>query len=158
MIDVAHRSSAEPTSSNAFRDAILARHDVLRGLVADAVHLADRRPRARRDVDRLRARARDLYLTLDANLSFEARAFPVALRDVVGWGAVLQEEIHEVHARQRRALASALSGLRPKTVSWSELVRDVRDIAASVIQDLEREEAALLNADLDALANDSEGG
>jgi hypothetical protein len=158
MIEAGHRAWADSTSSGAFRDAILARHDVLRGLVADTVHLADRRPRARRDVDKLRARARELYLTLDANLSFEARAFPVALRDVIGWGAVLQEQIREVHARQHRALVAALSGLRPKTVSWSQLVEGVRAIAATVIHDLEREEAALLDADLDALANDSEGG
>jgi hypothetical protein len=158
MIEAGQRAWTDATSSGAFREAILARHDVLRGMVADTVHLADRRPRARRDVDRLRARARDLYLTLDANLAFEARAFPVALRDVIGWGDVLREQIQEVHARQHQALSSALSGLRPKKLTWVDIVRDVRAIAASVIQDLEREEAALLNADLDALTNDSGGG
>jgi hypothetical protein len=158
MIETSHRSWVGPGSSSSFRNAILARHDVLRGLVADTVHLADDRPRARHDVDALRVRVRDLYRTLDANLAYEARAFPAALRDIIGWGAVLQEQIAQVHARQRKALASALTALEPEELSWAELARDLRDIAARVLYDLEREEAALMDADLDALATDSEGG
>jgi hypothetical protein len=158
MIAAGRRSWVEPSSSSAFRNAILARHDVLRDLVADTVHLAERRPRARSDVDRLRQRARDLYLALAANLAFEERAFPVALRDLIGWGPVLQDQIRHAHARQRQAIASALSSLKPKSVSWVELVQHVQTIAANVLNDLEKEEAALLNADLDAMATDAQGG
>src|SRR5262249_39281625 len=110
------------------------------------------------DVDRLRARARGLYLTLHANLAFEERAFPVALRDLIGLGPAVQDQIRKTHARQRQVLASALEALEPRKQSWAELARDVREVAANVLHDLEREEAALLDADLDALATDAEGG
>ena len=81
MIEGSHRAWTDVSSSGAFREAILARHDVLRGLVADTVHLADRRPRARRDVDRLRARARDLYLTLaDDVMNAGLGRFPTATK------------------------------------------------------------------------------
>jgi hypothetical protein len=111
-----------------------------------------------RERDRLRARARDLCLTLEEHLSFEERALPTALHDVIGWGAVLREQIEEDHERQRRDLASARSALEPDGLSWLELADRVRVFAATLLADLEREDAHLVNADLDAIATDSEGG
>ena len=90
---------------------------------------------------------RTLFLTLEEHLTFEAQAFPLALRDVIGWGAVLQGEIEESHARQRQALATALAALEPETLSWVELTRNVRAFAASLMRDIETEEAAALAAD-----------
>jgi hypothetical protein len=161
MMNLRGRGMVEASSSNGFRNAILARHDVLRGLVADTVHLTDRRagPRVRpRDVDVLRERARDLFLTLDANLTFEERTFPAALRDIIGWGPVLQEQIHETHEHQRQVLAGALSALDHEPRNWAQLARDVCAVIESVLRDLEKEEAALLDADLDFFTTDGEGG
>jgi hypothetical protein len=158
MIDLGHGLASEPMSSSSLRDAILSRHDELRGIVAEAVDLADSPGRAGRDLEALRASARRLYLTLEEVLTFEDQALPPALRDVIGWGAVLREQIEEDHRRQREAIASALSALEPDSLSWSELASELRAFAGAILRDIENEEAALLNATLDAIATDSEGG
>jgi hypothetical protein len=158
MIEGGYQGVAEPMSSSGVRNAILSQHDVLRGLLAEAIHLAVPKARSRSELEALRARVRTLYLTLEEHLTFEAQAFPHALRDVIGWGAVLQDEIAESHARQRQALATALAALEPETLSWVELTRNVRAFATSLMRDIETEEEALLDADLDAIATDGAGG
>jgi Hemerythrin HHE cation binding domain len=160
MIDVAGRAGtgAEPTSSGGLRNAILSRHDELRGLLAETVGLAGAKARAGSELDALRARARRLYRAFEDHLTFEEQAFPQALRDVIGWGPALQEQIEEEHTRQRLTIATALSALEPETQSWGQLASDVQAFAAALLRDIEQEEEALLNADLDAIATDSEGG
>jgi hypothetical protein len=158
MIDLGHESATEPMSSSSLRDAILSRHDELRGVLAETVDLADSPARVGRDVEKLRAGAKRLYLTVEEVLTFEDQALPPALRDVIGWGAVLREQIEQDHRRQREALASALSALEPESLSWSELASELRSFAGAILRDIENEEAALLNAYLDAIATDSEGG
>ena len=158
MINVGWLRTQEPSSSGGFRNAILSQHDMLRGLLAEAVDLAAPRMMSREDLDALKERVRGLYLTLEDHLAFEEHAFPQALRDVIGWGPVLQAQIEESHARQRRALAAAFSALEPSSLSPAQLAREVRSLAASLLDDIDGEDAALLNADLDAIATDSEGG
>ena len=148
----------DPLSSRGLRDAILSHHDALRRVLAETVGRTDPQARARTDLETLRAGARRLYETVEAHLDFEEQALPPALRDVIGWGSVLQERIEEDHRRLREALATALSALEPDTLSWFELASDVRAFAAVLLSDLEREDEALLDAQLDAIANDSEGG
>ncbi len=80
------------------------------------------------------------------------------MRDIIGWGAVVQAEIEEGHERQRATLASALSALEPEAVSSTRLVESVRTFADTLLLDLKAEERHLLNADLDAIATDSQGG
>jgi hypothetical protein len=157
MIDLGYGSAADPLSSRGLRDAILAHHDALRGVLLDAVTRADPRAMSGTDLGSLRADARRLYRTVEAHLAFEEQALPPALRDVIGWGPVLQQRIEEDHRRQREALDTALSALEPET-SWFELANDMRAFAAALLRDLEREDEALLNAQLDALATDSAGG
>jgi hypothetical protein len=144
----------DPMSSSGVRDAIVSRHEGLRVLVAETVELA----RTSSEPDALRAHARSLYHAFEEHLSFEERAFPEALHDVIGWGPVLQEQIEREHLKEREALASALSALEPDTLSFGELASSVRAFAAALLDDIEREEAALLNAELDYTANDAEGG
>jgi hypothetical protein len=158
MIDLGLGATVDPMSSRGLRDAILSHHDTLRGLVAETVGDVEPEAMSAMDLDRLRAGARNLYRTVEAYLAFEERALPPALRDVIGWGSVLQEQIEEDHRRQREALATALSALEPETLSWFELAADVRAFADALLRDLEREDEALLNAQLDAIATDSEGG
>jgi hypothetical protein len=158
MVNFGTRSAVDPASSRHLRDAILSRHDVLRGLVAETVARTDARALAETDLDGLRARVRRLYQTVDSYLAFEEQALPPALRDVIGWGTVLQEQIEEDHRKLRVDLATALSALEPQTLSWFKLASDVRAFAAELLRDLDREDEALLNAQLDAIANDSEGG
>lgn len=158
MIDMGYEAAVEPMSSSGLRNAILSQHDVLRGLLAETVRLSTPKARSRGELEMLRARVRALYLTLEEHLTFEQQVFPQALRDVIGWGAVLQEQIEDSHTRQRQVLATALSALEPDTLTWGELARTVRAFATNVLRDLEREEAALLNAELDAIATDSAGG
>jgi len=158
MIDLVHRTASDPTSSNGLRNAILSRHDVLRERLAETVELAARSSVAETDAAVLRARARDLCRAFEDHLAFEEELFPQALRDVIGWGAVLQDQIGEDHLRQREEIAMALSALEPETLSMSELTTTVSAFAAALLRDIEREEEALMNADLDAIATDSEGG
>jgi hypothetical protein len=158
MINVGWLGTIEPSSSGGFRSAILSQHDMLRGLLAEAVDLAAPRMMSRGEIDALKERVRGLYMTLEDHLAFEEHAFPQALRDVIGWGSVLQEQMEESHARQRRALADAFRALEPSTLSPAQLAKEVRSLAATLLADIDGEDDALLNADLDAIATDSEGG
>jgi hypothetical protein len=158
MIDLGSRAAADPLSSGGLRDAILSHHDALRSVLAETVGRTEPQAMAGTDLAMLRAGARRLYETVEAHLAFEERALPPALRDIIGWSSVLQERIEEDHRRLRDALATALSALEPDTLSWFELASDVRAFAAVLLRDLEREDEALLDAQLDAIANDSEGG
>ncbi|HVU50488.1 MAG TPA: hemerythrin domain-containing protein [Polyangia bacterium] len=158
MIELQQRAVHDPSSSRVFRDAILSRHDALRGMALESVEWADRPMSSEADVARLRAGARTFYRTVEDYLAFEEEALPPALRDVIGWGPVLLEQIEEDHRRQREALANALLALEPESMSCFELANALRGFAAELLRDLEREDEALLNAQLDALANDSEGG
>jgi hypothetical protein len=158
MIDLGYRAVAEPMSSRGLRDAILSHHEALRGVLVEAVGRTDPEARPATDLDTLRAGARRLYETVEAHLAFEERALPPALRDVIGWGAVLQDRIEQDHRRQRDALATAVSALEPESQSWFELASALRAFAVALLRDLEREDEALLDAQLDAIATDSEGG
>jgi hypothetical protein len=158
MIDFGRGAVAEPLSSNSFRDAILSRHDALRGVLAETVDFADARTSPGTDIETLRAVARRLYRTLEEQLTFEDLALTPALRDVIGWGSVLREQIERDHLRQREALAAAFLALEPGSMSYAELADEVRAFAGALLRDLESEDEALLNASLDAIATDSEGG
>jgi hypothetical protein len=158
MIDLGSRATVDPASSRYLRDAILSRHDVLRDLVAETVARTEARELAETDLDTLRARVRRLYQTVESYLAFEERALPPALRDLIGLGALVQEQIEEDHRKLRGDLATAQSALEPQTLSWFELASDLRAFAAELLRDLDREDEALLNAQLDALASDSQGG
>jgi hypothetical protein len=145
-------------SSSEARDAILSRHDLLRGLVTETIHYADDATKSNRDFEPLRAHARELYEAFQTQLDFEEQVLPTALRDIIGWGAVVQAEIEEGHERLRADLASAMSALEPESLSPVVLVESVRAFADTLLDDLKAEERYLLHADLDALAIDSQGG
>ena len=91
-------------------------------------------------------------------MAFEEAVLPAALRDVIGWGAVIQQQMEEDHVRQRETLALAISAIGPTGLSGAELVENVRSFAITLLVDMESEERGLLNADLDAMAGDAKGG
>lgn len=151
-------ATQEPLSSSEARDAILSRHDELRGLVTETIHYADDATLSNRSFEPLRAHARELYEAFQTYMDFEEQILPAALRDLIGWGAVVRAEIEEGHERQRAILASAMSALEPEDLSPTRLVENVRTIVDTLLHDLQTEERYLLNADLDAIAIDSHGG
>ena len=151
------RQALEPMSSGRFREVILAEHEALRGLLSRTLDLAEEQAAAS-SFGALRASARELFTTLAEHMSFEERMLPVALRDVIGWGQTLEAMITEEHGRQRAELAAAMEYLETDDLSWDRLVRDIRLFADTLLRDMEREEEGLLDADLDALTTDAQGG
>jgi len=91
-------------------------------------------------------------------VDFEERILATALRDVIGWGSVLQSQMEEGHEHQRATLASAMSALEPERLSRARVVESVRIFADSLLLDLKSEERCLLQADLDAITVDGAGG
>jgi hypothetical protein len=150
-------TTGEPMSSSDARAAILSSHDELRGLVSATIRLADGATAAGVETEPLRAQARELYDAFTRHMEFEERLLPMALRDVIGLGPLLEAEVVEGHDRRRAALAAAMSSLGPGE-SLADLVDKVRTVADTLLFDLESEETCLLTADLDALAADTFGG
>jgi iron-sulfur cluster repair protein YtfE (RIC family) len=152
-------------SSSEARDVILSQHERLRGRLAETIELADRVEPERKsserepsDSDTLRAQARKLYAELAAHMEVEEQILPTALRDVVGWGAVLQAQMAEENQRQRATLAAARSALEQAGASAPRLSDHVRTFARAVLFHMETQERGLLQADLDAIATESQGG
>ena len=145
-------------SSSNIRDALVAQHEGLRRLLNDTIDLVEEQASFGADLETLRGRARDLYTTADAQLTFEEGALPMALRDVIGWGDVLQSEIEADHRRRRMEIGIALAALEPDSLSWIELAYDVRTFAGALLLDLNRDDASLMVADVDAVMTDSQGG
>ena len=152
------RTTTEEISSGEARDEIFFQHDLLRGLLAEVVALADRVAASGCDFEVLRRQAKTLYEDLAAHMTFEERVLPAALRDVVGWGAVIQQQLEEDHTRQRELIATAISEIGPDGLSGDALLESVRAFADTLIVDMDSEESSLLLADFDALAADSRGG
>jgi hypothetical protein len=140
------------------RDAILSQHEVLRGMLAVTVEIATQSPQSEREIDVLRGHARQLYETLAAHMSFEEQVLAAALRDVIGRGAEIHAELLEDHQRQRAALVAALDELGPRKLMGAALADSVRAFARTLLEDMEREERGLLEADLDEMAVDAVGG
>jgi len=151
-------TTLKPLSSSDARAAIRSCHDELRGLVTETIHFADGAATSDADFEPLRAHARELYEAFEEHIDFEERILPTALRDVIGWGSVLQAQVVEGHEKQRAILASARSELEPARLSSIGLVHSVRTVADTILVDLKTEEDCLLSADLDALTIDGRGG
>jgi hypothetical protein len=145
-------------SSAEARDEIFLQHDMLRGLLAEVVTVADLVAASGRDFEILRQRAKALYEALAAHMTFEEQVLPAALRDVIGWGAVIQQTLEEDHARQREIIATAISEIGPDGLSGDALIESVRAFVDTLIVDMKSEERGLSQADFDALAADSRGG
>jgi hypothetical protein len=151
-------ATTEEMSSSKARDEILSQHAALRRLLAETAAAAERAAVSRGELDALREQARALYEALAAHMAFEERVLPAALRDVIGWGAVIQQQMEEDHLRQRETLACAIAAIAPDGLTGAELVENVRAFALTLLVDIETEEQGLLEADLDEIAGDGRGG
>jgi hypothetical protein len=151
-------TTLEPLSSSDARAAIRMCQDELRGLVSETLQLVDGAARSSRDCGPLRAHALELYEALEQHVDFEERILPTALRDVIGWGSLLQAQIEECHARQRAMLAAVTASLKPENLPRADLVHSVHALADAILLDLNNEERCLVTADVDAMATDGEGG
>jgi hypothetical protein len=147
-----------PVSSSDARAAILSCHDELRGLVSMTIQFADGASTSERDFEPLRVHARELYEAFEEHIGFEARILPTALRDVIGWGSVLEAQVLEGHEKQRAILASARSALEPGGLPPARVVETVRAVADTLLLDLRTEERCLLSADIDELSVETHGG
>ena len=107
-------ATPEESSSSQVRDEIISQHDALRALLAQVVDASERATWSERDLETLRERAKALYEALSAHMAFEERVLPEALRDVIGWGPVIQQKMEEDHARQREILATAIADVGPR--------------------------------------------
>jgi len=154
-METSEESIEEAKSPSWIREEIVAQHGVLRGLVAETVALADDPERSQQELATLRVRAKKLYEALSRHVRFEEQALPVALRDVIGWGAVLHAQMEEGHQKQRARLAAARAALR---LGRDELVASLHSFATALLVDMEKEELGLLWADLDAITVDGKGG
>ena len=148
----------EPMSSSDARAAIRSSNEELRGLVQETIHVADETTESEVDFEPLRLHAKDLFAAFTEHMAFEERILPTALCDVIGWGPELRAQMEEDHERCRASLAAAMLALEPDTLSAGRMVERIRDLADTLLVDLDSEERYLLTADLDALTNDSGGG
>ena len=151
-------TTQESLSSSDARDAILSRHDELRGLVSETIHCAESATQSDRELEPLRAHARELYEAFQEHMDFEEELLATALRDVIGVGDILQAQMYEGHVKQRATLAAAISALEPGSLSRVRVVESVRAFVDTLLRELTSEERCLLYADLDAIATDSQGG
>jgi len=145
-------------SSSQARDAIVSQHGLLRSLLNELVETAEGALQADGMADLLRSRARTFYNCLAEHMDFEERVLAAALRDVIGWWAVIQEKMESDHLRQREELTAAIVALAPDRLSLPALVDSVRAFSATLLVDMETEERGLMQADLDALTVDGRGG
>jgi hypothetical protein len=148
-------------SSSLLREQLLAEHRALRDLLGRALDLARLPPEALDAsalLDAARASARTFYATLEEHMSFEERMLPIALRDVIGWGETLQAQVEEDHPRQRRQLEAARIALDDETLTLARLAAYIEELARALLLDMEREEEALLDADVDDASIDAQGG
>jgi hypothetical protein len=152
----------EPMSSSDARAAILSSNEELRGLVQETIHVAQETTESTTesevDFEPLRLHAKDLFAAFTEHMDFEERILPTALCDVIGWGPELRAQMEEDHERCRASLAAAMLMLEPDSLSAGRMIEKIRALADALLVDLNSEERYLLTADLDALANDSEGG
>lgn len=151
-------TSEDSLSSSDARAAIMHRHDELRGLVSETMHAAERATRSDRDLEPLRAQARHLYQAFAEHMDFEERILPTALRDVIGQGPMLAQQVVDGHERRRATLAMALTALEPNTLPRPRVVESVRALADALLKDLRSEERCLYTADMDAIVIDGHGG
>ena len=145
-------------SSGLARDAIFAQHATLRGMLAELIATAGNASASAGLDDLLRGRARAFCEQLVAHMAFEEEVLAAALRDVIGVGAVIHEQMDAEHRRQRELLAAAMSALEAAERVSATLADDVRAFANAVLVDMESEERGLLHADLDALMLEVKGG
>ncbi|HVV48242.1 MAG TPA: hemerythrin domain-containing protein [Polyangia bacterium] len=151
-------SSKRVSLSSEARNAILAQHDELRTLTAKVGELLHLGSASASAIESVRAEARALYARLDEHMRFEESTLEAALSDVIGRGPELHAEIERDHEHQRATLAAAIAEIGQTGPSREELVQGIRRFIDLLLRDMDEEEQILLDAEVDALLTDGEGG
>ncbi len=97
---------------------------------------------------RLRERCREVYGTLLRHMELEDAILAPALRETDSFGPVREQQLRDEHAQQRGVLARALSELDNSEKGAAALAQSVVDLMESIRQDMEHEDADLLNENL----------
>lgn len=129
------------------RRRLLAEHDLLRGLVADASAEAERVLAGKSDASSLRARARLMTRELALHLATEEEILVPVLQRVDSWGPVRVEQMHVEHTRQLAELRR-IADETAAPVPAEQIASDVRRFAAELLHDMRREEHDMLHPDL----------
>lgn len=130
------------------RRRLLAEHDLLRGLVADAAAEAERVLAGKSDASSLRARARLMTRELALHLATEEEILVPVLQRVDSWGPVRVAQMHVEHSRQLAELRRIAEETSAPPVSAEQIASDVRRFAAELLHDMRREEHDMLHPDL----------
>jgi len=142
------------------RTRVLAEHGELRALLDDVEHLATLAAANRRALPALRARARNLYRKFASHIDLEDCILAPALREVVGWGAMLSARLAEEHRRQREQLRHAIALIESDEASGTRVIASIRRFSRALASDMKEEEDEILRSDLlhDHVFADGESG
>ena len=144
------------------REAILAQHEELRGLLHSLEELARRA--AKSDdacVPALREIGVHAHDKLIAHLDFEDRYLVPAIRDAEGWGEERANLLAREHVEQRELFRYILERLRDTNRASILLGRELVAFVEVLRSDMEQEEQTVLDAELlrdDVVGIDVESG
>jgi hemerythrin-like domain-containing protein len=130
------------------RSRVLSDHEVLRELLEQLEALAGEisRPEPDRDrVDRLRGEADAFLARLREHMRWEEAYLLPALREADAWGQERADRLIADHREQRELFDFILSRLHDRGRSDAMVAADVRALIGLLREDMEHEEAELLD-------------
>ena len=141
---------------------ILQDHALLRPILRETRFLANRVAKGDTEARKpLRAFALMLYEKLVAHIELEDRILAPVVRDIIGWGPSLHDDMVREHARQREQLQSDIADLRIGCICEERLAKSIDGFVESLMRDMEAEERrVLLRPDLltESTLSDGEAG
>ena len=144
------------------REMILADHDKIRVLLDRVEALAAEVGGGNASAaGSLRQSGAALHTELSRHLDLEDEHLGPALRDADGWGEERERQLREEHREQRALLAYILEQIRDTDRLPVLLSQTLRTFVASIREDMEHEEAAVLRDDIlrdDVVAVNVEAG
>ena len=148
--------------ASAIRERILEDHDVIRGHLTAVDGLA-RRALAGEDGlgAELRAAGERLRERFLPPLALEDEHLVPALRVADAWGEERARRVETEHREQRAQMEQLLADLRDARRDTLEIARELLDLVAALIADMEHEERAVLDPELlrdDVVGIGVEGG
>jgi CBS domain-containing protein len=137
-------------SPSQVRELILAEHQHLRHLLAQALECARRVLNgeiSNEETARVREAARSAYTALVAHTELEDRELVPILETIDAWGRARAGVLRREHVIQRLALERALINLEA-TQGNALLAASVEDVLLDILHDMDREEAEVLTLEL----------
>jgi hypothetical protein len=139
-------------SPGAVRASILAQHrrirSLLRALEEKATHLLASSVPSLSERDHTRQLALVLCSVMASHIEFENRVLAPVLETVDAWGPVRAQRLREEHREQLELLRAYAHALEHAPHSGAELARSAWQLIALLRNDMEQEEAGVLNSGL----------